>query len=198
MGTRPRRFAATPDGKELWVSAELSGEVYIIDRHKFEVSGKIEFLPPGMRKTDVTPVGLVLTKDGKTGFVTLGHAAHVAIVDVPSRKVVGYILVGKRAWGVTLSRDERTLFVANGLGDDVTIIDVRTRKATISVPVGRVPWGVIPFVLISRGSRQSMTCTILRLPGSIEDDAVVPVNVAIAIEAGAPIGRYRHQIDIRR
>ena len=143
VGTRPRRFAATPDGKELWVSAELSGEVYIIDRQKFAVSGKIEFLPPGMRKTDVTPVGLALTKDGKTAFVTLGHAAHVGIVDVPSRKVVGYVLVGKRAWGVALSRDERTLFVANGLGDDVTVIDVPTRKATISVQVGRVPWGVI-------------------------------------------------------
>ena len=46
VGTRPRRFAATPDRKELWVTAELSGEVYIIDREKFEVSGKIEFLPP--------------------------------------------------------------------------------------------------------------------------------------------------------
>ncbi len=31
-GTRPRRFAATPDGQELWVSTELSGEVWIIDR----------------------------------------------------------------------------------------------------------------------------------------------------------------------
>ena len=143
VGTRPRRFAATPDGKELWVSAELSGEVYIIDREKFEVSGKIDFLPPGMRKTDVTPVGLVMTKDGKTAFVTLGHAAHVAVVDVPTRKVSAYILVGKRSWGITLSRDERTLFVANGFGDDVTIVDVRTRKATISVPVGRIPWGVI-------------------------------------------------------
>ena len=143
VGTRPRRFAATPDGKELWVSAELSGEVYIIDREKFEVSGKIDFLPPGMRKTDVTPVGLVMTKDGKTAFVTLGHAAHVAVVDVPTRKVSAYILVGKRSWGITLSRDERTLFVANGFGDDVTIVDVRSRKATISVPVGRVPWGVI-------------------------------------------------------
>jgi YVTN family beta-propeller protein len=55
VGTRPRRFAATPDGKELWVSTELSGEVYIIDRTKFSVAGKIEFLPPGMRKSDVTP-----------------------------------------------------------------------------------------------------------------------------------------------
>ena len=83
VGTRPRRFAATPDRKELWVSAELSGEVYIIDREKFAVAGKIEFLPPGMRKSDVTPVGLVMTQDGKTAFVTLGHAAHVAVVDVP-------------------------------------------------------------------------------------------------------------------
>jgi YVTN family beta-propeller protein len=142
VGTRPRRFAASPDGRELWVPAELSGEVYIIDRGKFAVTGKIEFLPPGMRKTDVTPVGLAMTKDGKTAYVTLGHAAHVAVVDVPTRKVQGYILVGKRSWGITLSRDESKLFVANGFGDDVTIIDAKTRKAIISVPVGRIPWGV--------------------------------------------------------
>ena len=143
VGTRPRRFAATPDRKELWVTAELSGEVYIIDRAKFEVSGKIEFLPPGMRKSDVTPVGLAMTRDGKTAFVTLGHAAHVAVVDVATRKIISYILVGKRSWGITLSRDERTMFVANGFGDDITVIDVNSRKATISIPVGRIPWGVI-------------------------------------------------------
>jgi YVTN family beta-propeller protein len=143
VGTRPRRFAATPDGKELWVTCELSGEVYIIDRANFGVSGKIEFLPPGMRKTDVTPVGLVMTRDGKTAYVTLGHAAHVAIVDVPTRKIAGYILVGKRSWGIALSRDESRLYVANGFGDDITIIDAKSRKALVSVPVGRIPWGVV-------------------------------------------------------
>jgi len=96
-----------------------------------------------MRKTDVTPGCLVMTKDGKTAYVTLGHAAHVAIVDVPTRKIVGYILVGKRSWGITLTKDESKLFVANGFGDDVTIIDVKARKATVSVPVGRIPWGVV-------------------------------------------------------
>src|SRR5262249_60398291 len=93
VGTRPRRFAATPDGKELWVTAELSGEVYIIDRGKFAVTGKIEFLPPGMRKTDVTPVGLAMTKDGKTAYVTLGHAAHFAVVEVSRRTIRGDIRV---------------------------------------------------------------------------------------------------------
>ena len=42
-----------------------------------------------------------MTKDGKTAYVTLGHAAHVAVVDVATRKVQGYILVGKRSWGLT-------------------------------------------------------------------------------------------------
>ena len=99
----------------MWVTTELSGEVYIIDRQKFIVAGKIEFLPPGMRKSDVTPVGLTMTKDGKTAYVTLGHAAHVAVVDVATHKVEAYILVGRRSWGITLSRDEKTLYVANGL-----------------------------------------------------------------------------------
>jgi YVTN family beta-propeller protein len=95
-----------------------------------------------MRKADVTPVGLTMTKDGKTAYVTLGHAARVAVVDVPTRNVLGYILVGKRSWGITLSRDEKTLYVANGQGDDVTVIDTASRKAKISVPVGRVPYGI--------------------------------------------------------
>jgi len=30
--------------------------------------------------------GLAMTKDGKTAFVTLGHAAHVAVVDVPTAR----------------------------------------------------------------------------------------------------------------
>ena len=50
-------------------------------------------------------------------------------MDVPTRKIISYILVGKRSWGVTLSRDERTMFVANGFGDDITVIDVRTSLA---------------------------------------------------------------------
>jgi YVTN family beta-propeller protein len=66
----------------------------------------------------------------------------VAVVDVPTRKIAGYILVGKRSWGITLSRDESKLYVANGFGDDVTVIDAKSRKALVSIPVGRIPWGV--------------------------------------------------------
>ena len=37
-----------------------------------------------MRADDITPVGLALSRDGKTVYVGLGRANHVACVDVAS------------------------------------------------------------------------------------------------------------------
>jgi PQQ-dependent catabolism-associated beta-propeller protein len=142
VGTRPRRFAATPDEKELWVTAELSGEVYIINRARFAIDDKIGFLPPVVPRTAVMPVDLVITKDGRTAYVALGHAGLVAEVDVRTRKVQGYIL-GKRAGALAMNRDESTLYVINGFGDDVTVIDMRSRKAAASISVGRTPRAIV-------------------------------------------------------
>ena len=143
VGTRPRRFALTPDGRWLWVTNELSGSVSIIDTTTNRVDGSIEFAPRGFRPEDVTPVGMVITGSGTNAYVTLGRANHVAVVDVQSRQVEGYILVGRRAWGLALSRDETVLYVANGLSDDVSMIDTKSRRVTRSVPAGRVPHTVV-------------------------------------------------------
>jgi PQQ-dependent catabolism-associated beta-propeller protein len=143
VDTRPRRFALTPDGKELWVSAELAGIVNIIDLKTLKLVADIPFLPTGFRKEQVTPVDLLITRDGQRAYVALGRANHVAVVDVPGRKVIDYLLVGKRSWGLALTRDEKKLYVANGLSDDITIIDTASLKSIKSVPVGMVPYGIL-------------------------------------------------------
>jgi YVTN family beta-propeller protein len=143
VGNRPRRFAITPDGAEVWVTAELSGQVTILDGATNTVKGAVTFTPKGFRADDVTPVGIVMTRDGRTAYVTLGRANHVAVVDVASRKVEAMILVGRRAWGATLNRDESQLLVVNGLSDDISIVDTSSRKVLRSVPVGRVPHSVV-------------------------------------------------------
>lgn len=143
VGTRPRRLLLLPGGKELWVSNELSGQVSVIDRAANRVSATLDFLPPGFRQVDVTPVGMTMTKDGKSAIVALGRANHIAFVDTTTRKVEDYVLVGSRAWGVALSPDEKTLYVANGLSDDLSIVDMESRKAIRAVPVGRVPHSVL-------------------------------------------------------
>ncbi len=143
VGNRPRRFALTPDGTELWVSAELSGLVDIIDTVKLEVVGRVDFAPRGIRRDTVTPVDLVITRDGKRAYVALGRANRVAVVDVPSRSVLDYILVGKRPWGLQLTRDDRKLYVANGLSDDLSIVDTSSLRVLKSIPVGMVPHSVL-------------------------------------------------------
>ena len=142
-GNRPRRFALTPDDDSLWVTNELSGSVSVVDLDTMQVTDTVEFKPKGFRPEDVTPVGITMTRDGETAFVALGRANHVAVVDVASRDVEDYILVGSRAWNTTLTRDESRLIVANGLSDDISVIDTETRRVVKSVPVGRVPYAVL-------------------------------------------------------
>jgi YVTN family beta-propeller protein len=133
----------TQDDTELWVSAELSSEIYVIDRAANEVKDVLEYLPPGFRIEDVTPVGIDMTKDGSKALVSLGRANHIAIVDVASKEVIQYVLVGNRAWSVALNHDDSVAIVANGLSDDITVVDMTTMKAVKSIPVGRVPHSVL-------------------------------------------------------
>ena len=67
----------------------------------------------------------------------------MAVADVKSRKVLDYILVGKRPWGLALTKDEDILYVANGLSDDITIIETASQKTIKSVPVGMVPYAIL-------------------------------------------------------
>jgi YVTN family beta-propeller protein len=110
------------------VSTELAGRVNVIDVATNKVISHIDFLPPGMRTEDVSPVALVIDKTGTTAFVTLGRANHVRVVDVKSHQVTDYILVGSRPWGITFDKEQMRLFVANGASDDVSIIDVARIK----------------------------------------------------------------------
>jgi PQQ-dependent catabolism-associated beta-propeller protein len=142
VGKRPRRLLLVGHD-ELWVTNELEGSVTILRTSDNTVTGKITFLPPGMRTEDVTPVGMALSPDGKTAFIGLGRANHVAAVDTATHQVKGYILVGRRAWGLATSRDGKRLYVANGLSDDMTIIDAATLKPLKTVKVGRVPHTVV-------------------------------------------------------
>lgn len=143
VGARPRRFALTPDGSQLWVSNEMDASVSVLSTRDYSLIGTIEFKLPGARSTDITPVGLTMTRDGKRAFVALGRANHVAFVDVATRKVTDLVLVGKRAWNVALDKAESRLLVCNGLSDDLTVIDVAAARPVKTIPVGRVPYAAV-------------------------------------------------------
>ena len=127
----------------MWVTNELGASVSIVSTRDMKVIHTLNFEVKGARTSDITPVGIILSADGKKAYVGLGRANHVAFIDVTSRKVVQQVLVGKRAWSVALNKTESQLFVVNGLSDDMTVIDVASAKAVKTIPVGRVPHTVV-------------------------------------------------------
>jgi PQQ-dependent catabolism-associated beta-propeller protein len=139
VGERPRRFMLHAQAKELWVTNELSASVSIIDTEAMAVKDTLNFSIQGVRQNRITPVGIVMSRDGKSAWVALGQASHIAQVDLASKKVLKTVLVGKRPWGLALSPDGQTLYVTNGLSDDMTLVDTASGKALRSVPTGRVP-----------------------------------------------------------
>jgi PQQ-dependent catabolism-associated beta-propeller protein len=142
VASRPRFAEFKPDGSELWVSSEVGGKVAVIDPVKKVVTQTIGFDVPGLRKEAIQPVGIRFTSDGKLGFVALGPANRVAVIDGATKQVLKTILVGQRVWHLALTPDDKLLFATNGVSNDVTVIDVVSLKALKSIPVGSYPWGV--------------------------------------------------------
>ena len=142
VGSRPRFAAFEQDATELWVSSEVGGMVSIIDPVKHVVTTTIKFAVPGLRPEAIQPVGIALTKDGGTGFVALGPANRVALIDGVSHEVKRYLLVGQRVWHLAFTPDQKYLLTTNGISNDVSVIDVAALKVIKTVPVGELPWGV--------------------------------------------------------
>jgi PQQ-dependent catabolism-associated beta-propeller protein len=142
VDARPRFAEFKRDGSEVWVSSEIGGTVSVIDPVKHEVKKKITFDIPGLRKEAIQAVGISITRDGKTGFVALGPANRIAVINGATHEVQKYLLVGQRVWHMAFTPDEKYLLTTNGVSNDVSIIDVANLKVTKTIQVGELPWGI--------------------------------------------------------
>jgi len=142
VDSRPRFAEFKTDGSEVWVSAEIGGTVSVIDPVKREVTKKITFKIPGLRAEAIQPVGVRITKDGSKGFVALGPANRIAVVNGITHEVEDYLLVGQRVWQLAFTPDEKYLLGTNGVSNDVSVVDVSSGKVINTVQVGELPWGI--------------------------------------------------------
>src|SRR5437588_6018547 len=162
VDARPRFAEFKRDGSEVWVSSEIGGTVSVIDPVKHEVTKKIAFEVPGLRKEAIQAVGISITRDGKTVFVALGPANRVAVVDGTTHEVKKYLLVGQRVWHMAFTPDEKYLFTTNGISNDVSVIDVASLKVIKSIQVGELPWGVAISRHLREGDETQTSITGVR------------------------------------
>jgi YVTN family beta-propeller protein len=91
-GAGAHNFRSMGDKRYIFVSNRVSNTINIIDQERLENVGTID-VPGG-------PDCMELTEDGKTLWVTLRWIKKVAVIDVPSRKVIKLIPVGRSPHGV--------------------------------------------------------------------------------------------------
>jgi PQQ-dependent catabolism-associated beta-propeller protein len=142
VGARPRYSRFTDDGKQLWVTSEAAGSLSIIDTQTRQIVKSLQFQIPNVPADEIKPVGIRIDRQRRLGYVALGRANRVAVVDAQSWAVVDYIEVGKRVWNIEFSPDQTRLYAVNGLSDDLSIVDLSIRKTVKTVPLGKAPWGI--------------------------------------------------------
>jgi PQQ-dependent catabolism-associated beta-propeller protein len=143
-----------PDPKLLYVSAEVSGEVVVIDPQFGSVLARI---PVGKR-----PRGLKVSRDGRTLYVALSGSPRrnpltddeskplaadrtadgIGVVDLVERRLVKTLPSGQDPECFDLSLDGKTLFVSNEETATLTVLDLESGQIKRKIPVGEEPEGV--------------------------------------------------------
>ncbi len=132
----------SPHGKILVNTSKTTNKAHFIDTETLKTVQKIAFKIAGMPPEPIQPVGINITRDGKTGFVALEPSNHVAVVDEVTYQVTKYLLVGQRVWHMAFTPDEKYLLTTNGVSNDVSIIDVPAPKVINIIQVAQQPWGI--------------------------------------------------------
>ncbi|HSN28664.1 MAG TPA: beta-propeller fold lactonase family protein [Kofleriaceae bacterium] len=140
-GLRPRGVLFSKDGARAFVSDEGDATITVIDTQKKAAVDRIT-LPTAGAAMPPRPMGLALSPNGHSLYVTTGRAGSVAVLDAGSHALVRMINgVGARPWGIAVGANG-TLYTANGPSNDVSIIDPATGHVLARLRVGNLPWGV--------------------------------------------------------
>lgn len=130
-------IAATPDGKQVWLTLKDVGKVMVFDARP----------PFAMLKTiDTGPitnhVNIVRNARGQFAYVTVGTQNVVKVFRTSDFSQVAAITVGALPHGLWPSGDGTRIYVGLENADAVAAIDTITNSVIATVPVGQGPQGV--------------------------------------------------------
>jgi YVTN family beta-propeller protein len=130
-------IAATPDGKQVWLTLKDVGKTMVFDAQP-------PF--PVLRTIDTGPitnhVNFARTSKGLFAYVTVGGLNVVKVFRVADASLVATIPVGKLPHGVWPSGDGKRVYVGIENGDSLTAIDTLTNKVIAEVPIGQAPQAI--------------------------------------------------------
>jgi len=131
-------LAATPDGKQVWITLKDVGKVQVFDARA----------PFALLKTlDTGPitnhVNIAHNANGTFAYITVGGLNEVKVFRIDDFSQVATIPVGKLPHGVWPSGDGSRIYVGLENADSMTAIDTMTNKVIATVPIGQAPQAII-------------------------------------------------------
>lgn len=130
-------IAATPDGKQVWMTLKDIGRTMVFDaKPPFAVIKSFDTGPI------TNHVNFATTAKGSFAYVTIGGLNQVKVFRTNDFSQVATIPVGKLPHGVWPSGDGKRVYVGLENADALAAIDTATNTVVATVPVGQAPQAI--------------------------------------------------------
>lgn len=130
-------IAATPDGRQVWLTLKDIGKVMVFDaRPPFTVLHTIDTGPI------TNHVNFAFTRKG-LAYVTVGGLNQVKVFRTDNFQQVATIPVGNLPHGLWPSGDGSRVYVGLENDDELVAIDTSTLRVVATIPVGQAPQAVV-------------------------------------------------------
>jgi YVTN family beta-propeller protein len=127
-------IAATPDGKQVWMTLKDTGTTQVFDaRPPFAVLKVLDTGPI------TNHVNFVWNTNGMFAYVTVGALNEVQVFRTGDFAKVATIPVGLLPHGIWPSGDGTRVYVGLENGDGLAAIDTLTNKVIATIPIGQAP-----------------------------------------------------------
>ena len=131
-------IAATPDGRQVWLTLKDIGKVMVFDaRPPFAVIKTLDTGPI------TNHVNFSYTGKGNFAYVTVGGLHQVKVFRTDDFEQVATIPVGHLPHGLWPSGDGSRMYVGLENADALAVIDTAKNKVIANVPVGQAPQAVV-------------------------------------------------------
>ncbi len=130
-------IAATPDGKQVWMTLKDTGRTMVFDAQPpFSVLKSIDTGPI------TNHVNIVRNANGSFAYVTIGGLNEVKVFRTDDFSQVAAIPVGKLPHGIWPSGDGSRVYVGLENADGMVAIDTATNKVIATSPIGQAPQAI--------------------------------------------------------
>jgi YVTN family beta-propeller protein len=130
-------IAATPDGKQVWLTLKDIGRTMVFDAQPpFAVLKSIDTGPI------TNHVNFVHNAKGNFAYVTIGGLNEVKVFRTDDFSQVAVIPVGKLPHGIWPSGDGSRVYVGLENADGMAAIDTATNKVIATSPIGQAPQAI--------------------------------------------------------